>query len=301
MLLGRLVDFRLTGRFRDELYPGFHLREVTAGPGIRTTIAPGRAKEFQPSGLFLDLDLFFRWGQQVSFGPFDDATRARFTLPDEDTSIGPELQASLIWDERDNPFEAMSGWLMGLRTSFNPGKPMGTHRYLTVSPEARGFIPLTESLSVGARAGAGWAFLGEDAGVPLGPRLFGGGAYGMRGYGRDHLSPIAPSCLMSGAANVVCQGVPVGGLSLFEGGIEGRFLPRLKPYGAVVFGDIGGAGTKYNPFDTGVSLAAGLGLRLRFWYLPAALDFAYRILADNQVQKPADDPFLVFFRLGEAF
>jgi outer membrane translocation and assembly module TamA len=107
--------------------------------------------------------------------------------------------------------------------------------------------------------------------------------------------------LTSGAANVVCEGVPVGGLSLFEGGIEGRFLPPLKPYGAVVFADVGGAGENANPFDSGVSLAAGLGLRLRFWYLPAALDVAYRIVHDNQVQKPADEPFLVFFRLGEAF
>jgi outer membrane translocation and assembly module TamA len=123
----------------------------------------------------------------------------------------------------------------------------------------------------------------------------------MRGFGRHHLSPIAPSCLTSGAANVVCEGVPVGGLSLFEGGIEGRFLPPLKPYGAVVFADVGGAGDSANPFDSGVSLAAGLGLRLRFWYLPAALDVAYRIVHDNQVQKPADEPFLVFFRLGEAF
>ena len=99
----------------------------------------------------------------------------------------------------------------------------------------------------------------------------------------------------------MCQGQPVGGLSLAEASLEGRFLPPLKPYGAVVFGDVGGAGVDYNPFENGVSLALGLGLRLRFWYLPAAVDVSYRLLRDNDIQVIEDDPFQVFFRLGEAF
>jgi outer membrane translocation and assembly module TamA len=88
---------------------------------------------------------------------------------------------------------------------------------------------------------------------------------------------------------------------MVEGSLEARWLPRLKPFGAVVFSDIGNASINANPFDAGVSLAAGLGLRLRFWYLPAAFDFSYRILQDSDVQKPEDEPFGVFFRIGEAF
>ncbi|HZO16929.1 MAG TPA: BamA/TamA family outer membrane protein [Polyangiaceae bacterium] len=302
MFFARLLDFRLSARFRDELYPGFHLREVTAGPGIRTAIAPGRARNFQGSGLFFDLDLFFRWGQEVGFGPFDDATRDAYELSDEEHSLGPELQGSIVWDERDNPVEALDGWLLALRNSFNPGDPMGTHRYLTVAPEGRVFIPIVpKTLSLGLRAQAGWVFLGTDAGVPLGPRLFGGGAWGMRGFGRHFLSPMATSCEPDDAGVVQCEDVPVGGLSLFEGGLEGRFLPYQKPYGAVAFADVGGAGISANPFENGVSLAAGVGLRLRLWYLPAALDVAYRILRDNEVQGIEDEPFLVFFRIGEAF
>jgi outer membrane protein assembly factor BamA len=302
MFLARLLDFRMTARFRDVLFPGFHLREVTTGPGFRVAVAPGRAQNFQGSGLFFDTDLYFRWGQQVDFGPFDDATRDAFVLPDEDESIGPELQASVVWDERDNPVEALDGWLLALRAAFNPGEPLGTHRYLGVSPEGRAFVPLVKkTLSVGLRAQAGWVFLGEDAGVPLGPRLFGGGAWGMRGFARDFLSPTATSCETIEPGLVECRDLPVGGLSLFEGGLEGRFLPYQKPYGAVAFVDAGGASVTANPFENGVSLAAGLGLRLRLWYLPGALDVAYRILRDNVVQTPEDDPFLVFFRIGEAF
>jgi outer membrane translocation and assembly module TamA len=302
MAFGRLGDFRLTTRFRDELFPGFHFREFTAGPGVHVSISPGRAKNHHGGGLFFDLDLLFRWGQQVDFGPFDDATRDAFTLPDEDISIGEELQASLVWDERDNQLEALRGHLLALRTTFNPGLPISTHRYLTLSPEARGFVPLTESFSVGVKGVGNWVVgADDDAGVPLGPRLFGGGAWGHRGFGRHRLSPYAPRCIDSNGAVVVCQGEPVGGLSMVEASLEGRLLPKLKTYGAVIFADVGGVGSEANPFENGVSLAAGLGLRLRFWYLPAALDFSYRILEDNEVQGPEHDPFLVFFRLGEAF
>jgi outer membrane translocation and assembly module TamA len=302
MFLARLLDFRLSGRFLDELYPGFHLREVTAGPGLRVALAPGRAKNFHGGGFFFDTDVLFRFAQQVDFGPFDQATKDAFSLAEQDDYLGGELQASVLLDQRDNPFEAMKGYFLGLRAAFSPGGVERWNRYLTVSPEARGFIPLTPSLSVGARAGAGWAFLAGDDGIPLGPRLFGGGSYGMRGFGRHYLSPFAPSCATTGAgAPLVCQGTPVGGLSLMEGSLEGRFLPPLKPYGAVVFADVGGAGADLNPFEDGVSLALGLGLRLRFWYLPAAVDVSYRVLRENEVQVPEDEPFLVFFRLGEAF
>ncbi len=215
--------------------------------------------------------------------------------------MGPELQTSLIWDERDNPVEALRGHLLALRTTFAPPEPVATHRYLTVAPEARGFLPLSDSFAFGLRAAASWVVLDGEQGVPLGPRLFGGGSFGMRGYGRHHLSPTAWVCPSAGGTNLPCRNVPVGGLSLAEASLEGRWLPPLKPYGAIVFADAGGAGAEANPFEEGLSVALGLGLRLRFWYLPLAFDASYRLVSENSVQAPEDDPFLVFFRLGEAF
>lgn len=303
MLAARLFDFRLSARFRDELFPGYHLRELTSGPGFRVALAPGRQlTTFSGGGVFFDADVLFRFAQQVDFGPFDAATREAFELTADEDYLGGELQASVIWDERDNPVEALRGHLLSLRATFSPGGTEQWNRYLTLSPEARGFVPFTDSLSLGLRAAAGWVLLHDESGVPLGPRLFGGGSYGFRGQGRQRLSPFAPSCLTTAAgAQVVCQGTSVGGLSLAEGSLEARFLPPLKPYGAVVFADVGGASVNANPFENGVSLAVGLGGRLRFWYLPAAVDVSYRILQDNEVQEPSDGAFLVFFRLGEAF
>ena len=290
-LMGRLGDFRLSARFRDQLYPGFHLREFTAGPGVRSTLA---------KGLFVDADVLFRLGQQVGFGPFDDNTVERFAIARDDTSMGAEAQLSLIWDQRDNPLEALKGHLLGLGLTFMPGGPLGTHRYLTLAPDMRGFLPLTKSISIGVRAAGGWVLLQGDNGVPLGPRLFGGGAYGMRGFGQQQMSPRVMLCTQQNNGEA-CAGQVVGGTSLLEGSLEVRWLPPLKPFGAVLWGDIGGAHETANPFGRGVNAALGLGLRLRFWYLPAALDVGYRLLGDSAWQAPADDPFTVFFRLGEAF
>ncbi|MBI5531616.1 MAG: BamA/TamA family outer membrane protein [Deltaproteobacteria bacterium] len=293
-LLGRLGDARMTARFFDDLYPTFHLREVTAGPGIRTALE---------RNLFLDLDLYFRAGWQLGFGPFDNAARDAFSLASTDRSRGADAEAALTWDARDNPVEPMKGHMLALRTQLSPGGALATHRWLSVVPDARGFIPLSPSLSIGVRAAGGWVLAAGDNGVPLGPRFFGGGAYGMRGFGRHRMSPYATSCeTVDPAAAPSCRDVPVGGLSLMEASLEARFLPPLKPIGAITFVDVGGASIKSNPLHEGTNLAFGLGFRLRLWYLPMAIDVAYRLLDHGTTQKPGSwDPYLLFFRIGEAF
>ena len=291
-LLGRLVDGRLTARFRDVLYPGFHFRELFVGPGVRSTLA---------RDLFVEADVGFRLGQQVDFGAFDEATRARFALADSNTYRGGEVGSSLIWDARNDPVEPMSGHLLALRVAGSPGGALATQRYGVVAPEARGFLPLSQSFSIGARASAGWVFGWDDAGVPLGPRFFGGGAFGNRGFGRDRMSPIAAAdCVPNPMPNAppICRGELVGGLSILETSAELRYLPPLKQAGFVAFVDAGGAGRRADPFETGVSMAVGIGPRLRLWYVPLSVDLSHQFMRDGVV---ANHRFLVFARIGEAF
>jgi translocation and assembly module TamA len=295
--IGRLGDMRMSARYRYELYPGYHLGELTVGPGIRTSFARGAS---------WDADLYFRLGQQVGFGAFDEQTRSDLALATDELCIGPELTSSIVWDRRDNLVEPMSGHLLALRATFGPGPPIGTHRYLTVLPEARELVPLTSALSLALRASAGWTFFAGDEGVPLGARLFGGGAFGFRGNAAQYLSPRAMMCQDPPASGSdgeePCVERPVGGLSLVETSVELRLLPPLKQFGAITFVDFGGAGPGLNPFELGPSLAAGLGLRLRLWYLPMAIDVAYRILGEGAVQPPDSiDTYGFFFRMGEAF
>jgi outer membrane protein assembly factor BamA len=291
-LIGRLVDARLSGRFRDVLYPGSRMRELSAGPGLRAKLA----RHF-----YFDLDALFRYEKDVGLGPFTQATRDAYALPDTDTSKGGELDLSLILDERNDHIEPMKGYFFALRSALSPEGSLGTHRYAFVGPDARVFLPLGESTSLALRSS--WGFvLGEGAeGVPLGPRLFGGGAFGMRGFGRDRLSPAAPCA--GGPASCSADGTElVGGLSLMESQAELRFLPFRKQTGLAGFVDAGAAGPRHDPFSDGISLALGVGPRVRLWYVPIALDFSYRFVRESETQsaKPFD-PYLVFLRIGEAF
>ena len=281
----RNLDVRVTGRWRDVLYPSAMLREIVAGPGIRSTLAPG---------VFVDLDAYYRFGRQLDLPALDAMSAAELSMPTDRDSRGAELVASIMADRRNDRVEPTAGWLLGLSGTYSPGGPLADHRWLQLVGDARGFVPLTDAWSFGARASAGEVLAAGDNGVPLGARLFGGGAYGMRGFGRDRLSPAA--C----AEGAMTCDVLVGGLSLVESSVELRYLPFRKLYGATVFVDAGGAGARANPFDHGISAAVGLGGRLRTWYIPVALDVSYRVVEENRFGG-ALDRLLVFFRIGEAF
>ncbi len=288
-LFARMVDGRLSARFRDRLYPGFRTREFAAGPGLHTRFG---------KNVFFDFDLLYRFEKDVGFGPFTAATRDARDLPNGDTSRGPTAELSLVWDARNDRVEPTGGHFLGLSSQALPGGKLGTHQALLVQPDARLFFPLGESTSLALRSTFGFVLGASSAGVPPGTRLFGGGAYGMRGFGRDRLSP---SAACDPTANK-CDDELTGALSLMESQAEFRFLPFRAPFGFVGFVDAGAAGPAQNPFADGLSLAVGLGPRLRLWYLPIALDLSYRVLREDQFEngKPFA-PYFAFVRIGEAF
>lgn len=290
--LGRTGDLRLSARLRHEPFPDSALREFSAGPGARFNL---------DKGLFIDLDLLGVYSQSLGFGPFSAADRAALALPDDDVAGGPELDASITWDARNDGIEPMKGHLLRLATRVSPGEPVATNRWVDLSPDARVYLPLSEAISIGLRGSAGFV-LGEDAhGIPLGARLFGGGAYGFRGLGRKRLAPETFQCSGPVGGNSICHGETVGGASLAETSAEVRLLKPRSQVGAVAFADLAGASGNLNPFDVGPSFAAGLGGRLRLWYLPLAIDVGFRFFEDGDAVALDDDPIAVFFRLGEAF
>ncbi|MCW5806011.1 MAG: BamA/TamA family outer membrane protein [Deltaproteobacteria bacterium] len=288
--IARDLDLRLTGRWRDTLYPSAMLREIVVGPGVRSTVAPG---------VFVDLDAFYRIGRQLDQPMLDLAgADPDLRLATTDDSQGALLVASAIADRRDDRVEPTAGWLLAARGAFSPGGPLGDHRWLALGVEGRAFRRLSREpngpLSAGVRVASSWVLLPGDAGVPLGPRLFGGGAYGMRGFGRDRLSPVV--------ASVAGGDAVVGGRSLVEASAELRFLPFRKQVGAAAFVDAGAAGAGTNAFADGISVAAGIGGRIRLWYVPIAIDLAYRFVDGSQFSTAGGfDRLGAFFRVGEAF
>ncbi|HEY4177932.1 MAG TPA: BamA/TamA family outer membrane protein [Kofleriaceae bacterium] len=275
------VTVRLLARWRDVLYPAFLLREVVGGPGLHATLAPG---------VSFDGDAWFRRERALDLPMLVADTTDRTT--------GFELRTSLVADRRDDRVEPTSGWLLGGTAAFAPGGPLGDTRWLQLTADARVLVPLAGqggAWSLGLRASGGVVLLPGDNGVPFGARLFGGGAYGLRGFGRDRLSPTV-AC----ANTTVCDDAEVGGRSLVETSVELRWLPFRKQVGAIGFVDAGNAGAGTNPFADGLALAAGVGGRVRLWYLPIAVDVGYRILDDSQAAL-AWGRLLAFLRVGEAF
>lgn len=288
--IGRLGDLRLSLRFDERLYPGFHWRTAVAGLGLRTTLAKGATFDIEPR---------FRADWPVGVGAIDPTTLASLDLAEPDRTLNAELAVSLTLDGRDNGIEPMRGHLVALRAALAPGGPLGETPWLRLEADLRYLINLGPDLAIGLRAFGGWALaLDDDAGVPIGARLFGGGAYGVRGFGTRRLAVYADRC-QGPADDPRCQAIPVGAASLFEGSAELRWLPFRKQQGVVAFVDVGGAGAAENPFDDGVSVAVGAGLRLRLWHFPLGFDFAYRV---TDVAAHGDlDRFFVFLRVGEAF
>ncbi len=287
--IGRTGDLRLTLAFDEELYRGFHTRTASAGLGLRFLLAPG---------MFFDLEPRFRWDSLVGLGAIDPAappgTAEGLSTKD---SLAGEARLGFVWDTRNDGVEALSGHLIGLHLA---AAPVGDLTWLRGDVDLRVFVPFGLDMGLGFRAQAGWAVPlgGDDAAMPMATRMFGGGAWGTRGFGTRELSPYARAC--GGAAGAGdCRQVPVGGESLFEGAVEFRWLPFRQQFGAVAFVDFGAAGAELNPFAEGIDIAPGLGLRVRLWHLSAALDFAYRVTSG--MVYPGVDRFQAFFRIGEAF
>ncbi len=287
--LARDLDLRIGARWRDVLYPAAMLREIRIGPGVRRTLRPG---------VFFDVVLDYRIGLTRDLPAIDAMTRAAVELPLSDQSLGPELAAQLVVDQRDERVEPAAGWLASARGAVSPGGPFGDDRWVLIGGDLRGYRKLGGAWSVGARVSGAAIVVAGDTGVPLGPRLFGGGAYGMRGFGRDRLSPTV--CTTTPATT--CDAIEVGGRSLVESSVELRMLPFRKFYGATVFVDAGGAGAGLDPTSDGLSAALGLGARLRTWFVPVSIDVSYRGLDRGELRAPSGlDRWLVLFRVGEAF
>ncbi len=300
--LHRLLDLRLTTRFDERLFPNFHTRRLLGGLGFR--LSP-------TNHVFTDLELRARYEHLVGLAA-PAATVAAANAPGPGAPggdgaalatndlLGAEAAFAFVWDTRGwDPVEALDGHLLKLRATFAPGGPLGTHRYLATGADLRAFLPVGRDLSLGFRAAGDWVLLAGANGVPPGVRLFGGGAFGARGFAAQRLTAYARACPDGDPASATCRDVGVGARSLVQATVDFRWLPFRKQVGANVFVDLGGAGAGLNPFDQGVSVAVGLGGRIRLWYLPMSIDLSYRV-TDNPAYATLDR-FLVFFRMGEAF
>ena len=120
--------------------------------------------------------------------------------------------------------------------------------------------------------------------VPQTRRLYSGGGGSVRGYAQRIIGPLD------------ADNDPTGGLSAAELGIEGR--ARIwGDLGGVLFVEAGSVSESMAPdFDEGVQFAGGFGIRYFSPAGPIRVDVAFPLNA-----RDVDDPFQLFFSIGQAF
>jgi outer membrane protein insertion porin family/translocation and assembly module TamA len=195
------------------------------------------------------------------------------------------LGMGLVWSTVDNPLDATTGEMISFGVEQVGGVFGGDFEFLKLQGEARKYHQLTPRLVLAGRLKIGFTDpAGQSDEVPLFERFYAGGISSVRGYGRHRLGPISAS------------DDPVGGRSLFEGGLELRrqFTEKL---GGTLFLDFGQVSLKSFdvPMDD-LKFASGFGVLYTTPIGPVLLALGFPF------DPPRDDqPWQVHFSIGQFF
>jgi translocation and assembly module TamA len=184
------------------------------------------------------------------------------------------LEPWAVLDWRDQPLDARRGVYFEARLELGLPEVGGNFRYLKISPDLRGYLPMGGRLTLAARAALGWLHpLGQED-SPITRRYTLGGPTSHRGFSYGRLSPQAPDPASG-------RSIPIGGNGSLLFSLEAR-LRIFKAFGywinLVPFADAGDVVPRFRDLDlsalhlaVGGSLAyetpvgvvqAGVGVRL---------------------------------------
>ena len=113
-------------------------------------------------------------------------------------------------------------------------------------------------------------------------RLYSGGGGSVRGFGFQKLGPLDPN------------GDPIGGRSLNEGSIEGRY--RFGDYGVVAFVDAGQSYEATTPKFSDMRYGVGIGGRFYTNFGPLRVD-----VATPMKRRAGESRINVYVSIGQAF
>lgn len=212
------------------------------------------------------------------------------------------FQQRAILDKRDRPLDARQGIYAEVEVLEGGPWAGGQVGFVRVTPELRGYVPLTPRLVLAARAKYGILHTAGGGLAPLPLRYYGGGANDNRGFGFERLAPQR----RDSDGNLI----PIGGSEMFLGSVETRLdLFRLwnKWLGIAVFMDCGDV-TAPGALDFGnFNYAAGFGLRYNTIVGPIRADLGFRLNrldtagSDGLANPDPGDRFAFHISIGEAF
>lgn len=157
--------------------------------------------------------------------------------------------------------------------------------FLTFDNQGSTYYDITdEGKWVLAGRGRFGVILSEDNDtVPQTRRLYAGGGGSVRGFAQRFIGPID------------ANNDPIGGRSVVE--LGGEIRARFGDLGGVLFVEAGAvAEEQYPSFSEGVQVGAGIGFRYFSPAGPIRVDVAFPVNG-----RDVDDPFQLFFSIGQAF
>jgi outer membrane protein assembly factor BamA len=282
--------YELHGEVLGEIQRQPHIGYILTGPRVAVGIT---------YPLFDDLKAFVGW--QLQYLVFQSYDPTVFNPQATEAWLGYYTQ-SLTFDKRDRPLEARKGYFLGVEVLEGGPEAGGAVQFFRVTPDVRGYVPLTKRLVFAARARWGWLLTNGTNDAPIPVRYLGGGANDNRGFGFQRLSPQ----LRDSSGNLI----PVGGTEEFLGTAELRVeIWKLAGnwFSLVPFldaGDVtGGGGLDYG----NLNYSAGLGVRYDTIIGPVRLDVGFRLNrtsaagADGLANPDPGTIWAFQLSLGEAF
>ena len=198
------------------------------------------------------------------------------------------LEEVVTWDRRNNPLEPRHGYYASLSLQQGGGPLGGNFTYLRVLPEVRGYMTVGEdedgeggfTFASRVRFGELMPSSGNPDDSAVVTRFYSGGAFSMRGFNEQRLSPLLLTSQPPTAANPTPAlfTLPIGGDGLFEGSVEARYA-LTSHLDLALFMDVGQV--TRGAFDAStfghMVFAVGVGVRYRTPIGPIRVDFARRL------------------------
>ena len=212
------------------------------------------------------------------------------------------LEEAVVWDRRNNPLEPRHGYYASLSLQQGGGPLGGNFTYLRFLPELRGYVTVGEdddglggfTLASRVRFGELMPSSGNPDDSAVVTRFYSGGAFSMRGFNEQRLSPLLLTSQPPTAGNpnpALCHAAdrrrrPVRGQR------RGALRDHRPTWILALFMDVGQVtrGTFDATTFAHMMFAVGAGLRYRTPIGPIRVDFARRLPFGTPPQLFAVEP-----------
>jgi translocation and assembly module TamA len=192
------------------------------------------------------------------------------------------LVGQLGYDRSNSLLDPTSGYRLTARVNPEASLRNGADFYLRNLLDGSAYYPVSDQLTIAGRLRFGSIFGTARDSLAPSRRLYAGGGGSVRGFGYQQLGPKD------------INNVPLGGRSLFEFSLEGRY--RFGNYGVVGFIDGGQVyEAQYPTFDS-MRFGVGIGGRVYTNFGPVRVD-----LATPLDRRPGEAWLTVYVSIGQAF